>query len=66
MPENISKIATELLEIIEKYYPELIKRNYDSCGYPNKEGSSALERAKFCIYIELMKAGAFNNELDRK
>lgn len=63
VPENVQKIAKEFLEILEKYYPHIVKRTYDSHGYPNREGSPALERAEMCIYIELMKAGAFNDEI---
>jgi|GEM_PF-3822177 hypothetical protein len=63
LPANVQKIAQEVLLIIEKYYPGLTARKYDSLGYPNREGSPALERAEMCIYIELMKAGAFNDAL---
>ena len=65
-PENVTKIAKEFIEILSKYYPNIVTRNYDSFGYPNKEGSPALERAETCIYIELMKAGAFNNEFTKE
>lgn len=59
-PENIQKIASELLEIIEKYYPGLTKKTFDNFGQPNREGSPAQERAEMCIYIELVKGGAFD------
>ncbi len=62
LPENINKIAVELLEIIEKYYPGLTKKKYDNHGFADEKGYSALSRAKFCIYIKLLKAGAFENE----
>ena len=61
-PENVKKIAKEFIQILEKYYPDIVKRTYDSYGYPARVGSPALIRAEFCIYIELMKAGAFNDE----
>ena len=59
-PENIAKIAKVLLEEIEKYYPGLTTKTYDSCGFVDKNGIPALDRASMCIYFELMKAGAFN------
>lgn len=63
-PENITNIAKEFIEILKKYYPNIVNRNYDSFGYPDRNGSPALERAEICIYIELMKAGAFNDALE--
>jgi hypothetical protein len=61
-PENIQKIAAELLEIIEKYYPGLTKKTFDSFGMPDIKGSPAQIRAELCIYLELVKAGAFKND----
>lgn len=59
-PDSVKKIAKVLLEEIEKYYPGIIKKTFDSFGFPNREGSPAQERAEMCVYIELLKAGAFN------
>lgn len=62
IPEKVKKISYELLEIIEKYYPGITKHEFDSFGFINKNGSSSLKRVEMCVYIELMKAGAFDNE----
>ena len=62
-PENVKKIASEILEVIKKYYPEIAQRNFDNYGYPERKGIPALERIEMCTYIELMKAGVFNKEL---
>lgn len=59
-PENVKNIAVEFLQILEKYYPGLTKKTFDSMGYPNRDGSPAQERIEMCVYIELMKAGVFN------
>jgi hypothetical protein len=56
-PENVKKISAEFLAILEKYYPGLTKKTFDSFGYPGREGSPAQERMEMCVYIELMKAG---------
>lgn len=64
-PKSVKKIAIVLLDEIEKHFPGLTKKTFDSFGYLNREGSPAQERAEMCIYIELMKAGAFNNELGK-
>lgn len=61
-PENVKKIATELINIIEKYYPDITKKTFNNFGYPDRNGSPALERAEMCIYIELLKAGVKFNE----
>lgn len=58
--KNIKEIALEFLAILKKHYPEVVDKTYDSFGYPDKEGSPALERAELVIYFELMKAGAFS------
>lgn len=64
-PENVKKIAKTLLEEINKYYPGLIQRKYYEQGYACKEQEmKASLRAQFCIYIELMKAGAFRDKTD--
>jgi hypothetical protein len=65
-PENVTKLAHEFFSILEKYYPEITSRTYDSFGYPDREGNPALTRIRFCIYIELMKAGAFNDCLRKE
>jgi hypothetical protein len=66
-PEPVQKIAKVLLEELEKHFPSLTKKNFDSLGYPCRkeldEGSTAQQRVEICIYIELMKAGAFNDAL---
>ncbi len=59
-PEEITKIAKILIEEIEKYYPGLTKKRFCNLGMPDEDGSSAQHRAEFCIYIELVKAGAFD------
>lgn len=60
-PDPIPQIAKVLLEEIEKHFPELTKKNFNGFGETCEEGSSAQIRAEFCIYFELMKAGAFDN-----
>lgn len=59
-PKEVREIATVLVAEIEKHFPGFTTKTYDSFGYPNREGSPAQDRAEMCIYIELMKAGAFN------
>lgn len=61
-PESVKLIAKVLLEEIEKHYPGLTKKTYDNFGFQNRDGSPAQERAEMCIYIELMKAGAFHKD----
>lgn len=63
MPDKVKEIALEILEVLEKHYPYLTKKKFDNHGYPNKEGSPALNRIELCVYIELLKAGAFNEAL---
>lgn len=63
LPETVQQIAKEFIQILDKYYPDIVKRKYDSHGYPDREGCPALDRAEMCIYIELMKAGAFNDQI---
>ena len=58
-PKEVTEISKLLLDEIEKHFPGITKKKFDNCGYPDKEGSCALERAKLCIYIELLKAGIF-------
>lgn len=48
IPENVKQIASEIFKIIEKYYPEAVK------------GHTVHERIEMCVYIELIKSGAFN------
>lgn len=62
-PDPIPQIAKVLLDEIEKHFPDLLKRKYDNHGFPDKEGCPAQTRAEFCVYIELMKAGAWNHLL---
>jgi len=57
--EIVSKITQEFLDVLKKYYPEIVDKKFDSFGFPDREGCPAFERAFFCIYIELVKAGAF-------
>ena len=60
-PEAVQKIAAVLLDEIEKHFPGLTtKYKFDSCGKISTDGSSAQERAEMCVYIELLKAGIFN------
>jgi hypothetical protein len=65
-PESIKQIAKALLQEIERHFPGLTTKTFDSFGYPDRKGSPAQERAEMCVYIELMKAGAFNEELEIK
>lgn len=65
LPEKIQLIAKEFAEILEKHYPGLTTKTYDSFGYPNREGSPALERIEMCLYIELIKAGVMFIPLHR-
>jgi hypothetical protein len=62
LPEQITKIAEVMLNEIEKYYPGLINKRYDNFGFPDEKGTKAFHRAEMCIYIELMKAGAFKKD----
>jgi hypothetical protein len=62
-PESVTKLANEFHELLKTYYPEIANKTYDSFGYPEREGNPALARIRFCIYIELMKAGAFDTFL---
>ncbi len=64
-PESIQNIAKALLKEMEKYYPDIVNKTFDSYGYPDKKGSPAQERAEMCIYIELLKAGAFNDMITK-
>jgi hypothetical protein len=64
-PVEIEVIAQVLLKEIENFFPGLTKQKFDGAGYPNEKGSSAQQRAEFCIYIELMKAGAFNAAIQK-
>jgi len=59
-PEIVTKISCDFIKILEKYLPDLVKKKFDSCGYQDREGSPALQRMEACVYIELMKAGVFN------
>ncbi len=65
-PEEVKLIANDLLVSIEKYFPGLTMKTFDCFGYPNRKGSPAQERAEMCIYMELLKAGAFNTVFDIK
>ena len=70
--ENIKKIAKVLIDEIEKYYPGITKKTFDSVGLPitdefitDNVGTPAQIRAELCIYIELLKAGVRFDELDK-
>lgn len=60
-PEKVKQIASEFLEILEKHYPGLTTRTFDSFGFPDRKGSPAQERMEMCLYIELSKAGVLND-----
>ena len=67
-PEAVTTIAKVLLEEIQKHFPCITKRNYDSRGYSILEtnaGYTAQQRAEMCIYIKLMKAGAFPEQREK-
>ena len=61
--ETVGKITHEFIDILKKYYPEIVDKKFDSFGFPERIGIPAFERAFFCIYIELAKAGAFKTEV---
>lgn len=66
-PDPIPQIAKVIIDEVEKHFPGLTKRNLDSHGFPSPDGGSpAQDRAEFCVYIELMKAGAWNHLLGVK
>jgi len=60
-PETVKQIAKVLIDDIEKHFPGLTKKTYDSVGFEDKCGYPAQDRAEMCIYIELLKAGAFDD-----
>lgn len=62
-PIEVQKIARVLITEIEKHFPGLTKKTFNTFGYPDRNGSPSLERAEMCIYIELMKGGAFNGSI---
>lgn len=64
--QNISKIAQEIMEVVEKYYPEIINKTYDNYGFPGRVGVPTLDRIGAIISIELLKAGAFGNDNNEK
>ena len=59
-PEPIKEIAAVLVAEIEKHFPGLTKKTYDNYGHPNRKGNPAQTRAEMCVYVELLKAGAFD------
>lgn len=61
--DNLDKIALEVMDTIEKYYPGLTKKTYDNCGYPDKKGTPTFYRIRTCLYIEFMKAAIFNEPI---
>lgn len=60
-PKKVREIAYSIISLIEIHFPGLTKKTFDNFGYPTREGSPAQERAELCVYIELMKAGAFKD-----
>lgn len=60
-PKEVQQIAKVLLDEIEKHYPGLTKKTFNSYGLPEAEGTPAQDRAEFCVYIELLKARAFDS-----
>lgn len=56
-PQSIQKIAQVILEEVERHYPGLTKKTFDSFGFTDRPGSPAKERVEMCVYIELLKAG---------
>lgn len=65
-PAPIYAIAHKVVAEIHKYYPEAVNLNFDNFGFPATAGSKAIDRAAMCIYIELLKAGAFSNDTEKK
>ncbi len=60
--ESISQIAKIVFDEIEKHFPGLTAKTFDSFGMQEREGSPALERIEAVLYMELLKAGLFKDE----
>ena len=60
-PESVKQIAKVIIDEIEKHFPGFMKKNFNSFGFTDEQASLALEHAEMCVYIELLKAGAFKN-----
>lgn len=63
IPEIVKNISQEFLDVLEKYFPGISEKTFDGCGKQNPEGSPALQRMQFCVYIELLKAGLLEGHL---
>jgi hypothetical protein len=51
-PEQVQKIAAEIIDIIEREFSGLTKKVYDGYGYPTHGVvSPAHIRVQMCIYI---------------
>lgn len=63
-PKAIKDAVKVLCEQLEISYPKAFQQTYDSFGFPVKEGSIFRQRMEMGIYIELLKAGVFENVRD--
>lgn len=56
-PAPIYEAAKAVMDIIDKYYPDVKKNNYDDRGFLLGKGCTFEARMRMGIYIELIKAG---------
>lgn len=63
IPEIVTIISKEFLDVLEKHFPGIAEKSFDSFGKLNTNGCPALERIEFCVYIELLKGGLLKDHL---
>ncbi len=61
--KNIREMAVEFTKILNNYYPEIVSKTYNEYGYRSREGIPATDRIEKCLYVELIKAGIFNDSV---
>jgi len=63
LPEIVKTISQEFLDVLEKHFPGISEKTFDGYGEQHPEGSPALMRMQFCVYIELLKCGFLKGHL---
>lgn len=60
-PESIKKAVQALCDEIKKHYPKVFECGYNGLGEPVEKGGITFQsRMEMGVYIELCKAGVFN------
>jgi hypothetical protein len=59
-PKEIIDSVEELCKALRIHYPKAFEKLYDNFGIPSEKGVEFKDRMAMGVYIELMKAGVFD------